>query len=282
MHITRAPRPSLRPFVEAVWSIAPAHDSPLRPGAREHVLPTGAMHLVFRLSDAPLRVFDDDDANGRVLGHAVVGGARGRYYVRDISAPSCSVGAMLRPGAAELLFGVSAEELSERHTPLDDLWGPSTDLVHEQLREIHDPAQRLAVLETHLERRREDLRLHPAVAYALDRFEALTPVHEVVRQTGYSHRHFIALFRRAVGLAPKSWCRVRRLQAALRQAARSPASSWAEIACDAGYADQAHLHRDFRALAGLTPAAYRESAPTRRSHVVARSTSFKTGGSRAP
>src|SRR5229473_2952094 len=40
--------------------------------------------------------------------------------------------------------------------------------------------------------------LHPVVACALERFAASTEVREVVRQSGYSHRRFIALFRRAV------------------------------------------------------------------------------------
>jgi AraC-like DNA-binding protein len=39
--------------------------------------------------------------------------------------------------------------------------------------------------------------------------------------------------------------------------------SWAEIAADLGYADQAHLTRDFRAAIGQTPAAYAESQSPR-------------------
>ncbi|MGH8311294.1 MAG: helix-turn-helix transcriptional regulator, partial [Steroidobacteraceae bacterium] len=53
--------------------------------ARERVLPTGCMHLVIRLS-APLHLFDGiDDLRGRTVDHAIVGGARAAFYVRDIS-----------------------------------------------------------------------------------------------------------------------------------------------------------------------------------------------------
>ena len=69
---------------------------------------TGQMHLVFRLSGEPLRLFDhDQDREGRVISTMLVGGARSGFYTRDVTAPLCSVGALLRPGAAEVLFGVT-------------------------------------------------------------------------------------------------------------------------------------------------------------------------------
>lgn len=270
MRITRLPRPSLRPFVTRLWAVDERTGRPSVRGAREHVLPTGGMHLVLRLSGEPLRLFrDDQDPEGSRIGHAVVGGARSTYYVRDISTPPCSVGAELRPGASEFLFGATAGDLSQRHTPLDELWGPSAGIALEQLLEEGEPERRLALLESLLARRLPVVRgLHPAVAYALERFEELEGVQAVVKRSGYSHRHFIALFRRAVGLSPKVYSRVVRFQKALRRAASDSADSWASTALEAGYSDQAHFHRDFLEFAGVTPTAYRKMAPPFDHHVA--------------
>ena len=46
-----------------------------------------------------------EDRCGRTIDHAIVGGARAAFYVRDISKPVRSVGAQLQPGAAEILLG---------------------------------------------------------------------------------------------------------------------------------------------------------------------------------
>src|SRR5258708_33665452 len=59
-----------------------------------------------------------------------------------------SVGAQLRPGAAEVLLGVPASELADRHTPLGELWGRAAHEVHERLLEAGHPERRLDVFES--------------------------------------------------------------------------------------------------------------------------------------
>lgn len=248
-----------------VW----ASDETAPRGARERVLPTGAMHLVFRFS-APLRVFDhEEDRVGRTIGHAIVGGARATSYLRDTSMRVSSVGAMLVPGASAVLLGAPAIALAGRHTPLEDLWGEAARELHARLEAVEDPAKRLELFEAMLAARVPRVRgVHPAVACALARFSHGAPVAEVVAETGYSHRGFAAIFEREVGLAPKRFCRVQRLSRVLAAASRGEA--WARIAIEGGYADQSHLHRELRALGGITPASYRRAAPRFAHHVPVR------------
>ena len=60
------------------------------------------------------------------------------------------------------------------------------------------------------------------------------------------------------GVGPKWVIRRYRLQEAVEQAAAGPLN-WAGLAADLGYSDQAHLVRDFTAVAGVSPAAYARS-----------------------
>jgi AraC-like DNA-binding protein len=269
MLLKRYPTPSLRPFIKSLWVTDQMNVPPPVELNREHVLPTGEMHLVFRLSDQPLRIFDDDeDATGHILGCAIVGGARSTFYVRDISKPSFSVGAQLLPGAAQLLFGTPADELAERHTLLDELWGHSANSARERLIEAGSPEGRLDLLESLLAARLPTVRgLHPAVAQALEQFWTTNDVRKVVLASGYSHRQFIALFRRAVGLTPKLYCRILRFQEALKRVAADPSISLVDIAVDADYSDQSHFTREFREFAGVTPEHYRNVSPTLSHHV---------------
>jgi AraC-like DNA-binding protein len=108
------------------------------------------------------------------------------------------------------------------------------------------------------------------VARALGRFATTADVRQVVRESGYSHRRFIALFNRGLGLTPKLYCRILRFQGALEQVAAHPAASLVEVALDAGYSDQAHFNREFREFAGVSPGEYRELSPTFPHHVPIR------------
>ena len=57
-------------------------------------------------------------------------------------------------------------------------------------------------------------------------------------------------------MPPKQLARLTRFQAAIARLARSPEVRWADLAADLGFYDQAHLIREFRSFAGLTPTAY--------------------------
>ncbi|WP_295011552.1 helix-turn-helix domain-containing protein [uncultured Microbacterium sp.] len=70
-----------------------------------------------------------------------------------------------------------------------------------------------------------------------------------------AHRH--------VGLSPAAMIRRRRLQEAAERIRVDPATDLATLAADLGYADQAHLANDFRAVLGFTPSAYRRLSSPR-------------------
>jgi AraC-like DNA-binding protein len=268
MMVRRQPRPELRAFVKTLWATDPS-DSPTVPTAsRERVLPTGEMHLAFRFN-SPLRLFRNiDDAAGYTVGQAVVGGARASFCVKDISDPSSSVGVQLSAGAAEMLFGMPADELAERHTLLSDLWGSIATSILDQLQHAHTPEQRLDLLESILISRVPAVRrLHPAVAHALTRFTVAGSINEIVKETGYSHRRFIALFRREVGLPPKAFTRILRFQHAINRVASDPSAEWADLALAAGYSDQSHFNREFREFAGVTPEEYWTISPLSANHL---------------
>jgi AraC-like DNA-binding protein len=133
--------------------------------------------------------------------------------------------------------------------------------MRQRLLDADGPAAVLRTLEQELVLRlTRPLLIHPAIAHALadpDQGWGFARISNVQRHTGYSPKHFISLFRDAVGLTPKHYYRVKRFTAALQTIAGGAGSSLAETAASSGYADQSHLTREFRAFAGITPTQYR-------------------------
>ena len=264
--LQREPPPPLRPFVCMFWA-----DNPRAGGAacRERVLPTGHMHLVFRSSAHPLWILDDpQNRRGISCGHAVVGGARARAYLREVLPGGASVGAELRAGACVALFGVPADVLAGRHTPLEDLWGAEAMHACDRIFSARGRGAQLDAFADLLAARLPRVHgLHPAVAAALAGSGESQDVHAMVAASGYSHRHFIAVFERETGLTPKRFCRVQRFRRLLADAASHPALSWTDLALAHGYSDPSHFNREFRAFAGITPGEYRRAAPRYPHHV---------------
>jgi AraC-like DNA-binding protein len=261
------PSAALKPFASQLWV---SRSAAVPGGAREHVLPTGQMHLVFRLDGPALRIFKHGgDEHGDVIREPVVGGLRTSYYAKEVGAPVLAVGVQLLPGAAQALFGVSAAELAGRHTALSELWGAQQAAsAFDQLASAAGPAQQAAILEALLAARLPRVHgMHPAVAQVLAGSRHDWRVDQLVRDSSYSHRGFIALFRQATGCSPKRYARLLRFQALLMALRATPAKPLGELALDAGYSDQAHMNREFREFAGVTPQQYRQLAPAAANHL---------------
>jgi AraC-like DNA-binding protein len=262
----RPPHPALRPFVRDLWITEQARPA-LPSRFVERAMPDGLMHIAIRLTQASIRIADDSGADD--FGYAVLGGARSGHYVRASRGPARSIGATLLPGAARVFFGASALAFAHRHTSLNDLWSAEVSSLREHLIELRRPSLQLDLFELNLLNRLPTIRgVHPAIAASLANMRPDEDVTSMVDRSGFSHRRFIELFVESVGLPPKKLMRVRRFQRVLKLLAAQPAASWAQLAADAGYADQPHLNRDFREFAGVAPEVYRRAAPESPGHVV--------------
>ncbi len=96
------------------------------------------------------------------------------------------------------------------------------------------------------------------VAWALGRLHATRGrigVARLAEEAGCSRKHLTVRFAREFGLPPKAMGRVLRFDHALQRLRHGGFASWAELAARCGYADQSHLGREFRAIAGDSPLA---------------------------
>lgn len=93
---------------------------------------------------------------------------------------------------------------------------------------------------------------------------------EIAARVGLSERQFQRRFQIEVGLTPKQFARIVRLRAAAIDAAMLEGVSWAEVAADRGYADQAHLVREFAQILGMSPTEFKTAFAPAIEHVDVR------------
>ena len=173
-------------------------------------------------------------------------------------------GVRFLPGRAPGFLGTPASELLDERIALEELWGRAavaelTDqLVRAPSAEGAAGVLEGAVLSRAGTARAPDTVVDALVALLCTQLTAATPhvtpqggVREVARALGVGERRLHRRCCAAVGYGPKTLERVLRFQGALRLARRT--TSLAILAASAGYADQAHLTRESRRLAGTTP-----------------------------
>ncbi|MGW0707119.1 DUF6597 domain-containing transcriptional factor [Streptomyces sp. NPDC002643] len=219
-----AERPS-RLSGAVVWT-----NTPSRAAGTARVLPDGCMDLLWH--------------DGRLL----VAGPDTRAHLTE-GEPSRWAGVRFYPGTAPTLLGVPAHELRDRRVELNDLWpAPLVRRLTARVNAADDPADGLeqVALERAGELPEPPDPLLRGVVLALDAGRSVAATaDELGLGARQLHRRSLAAF----GYGPKTLARVLRLRRALALARDGVA--YAETATRAGYADQAHLARDVRELAGL-------------------------------
>jgi AraC-like DNA-binding protein len=181
---------------------------------------------------------------------------------RDLTGSGWAVGALLRPAAVPHL-APDPTALRDRYQLLDlpDLHGPVTAAMTSG---GDGDARRAAAVEAFtawlvgtLPPPDADALLANALAELADSDATVLQVQQAADRLGVSTRTLQRLARRHVGLSPAAMIRRRRLQEAAERLRADPDGDLATVAADLGYADQAHLCRDFRSMLGFTPSAYR-------------------------
>ena len=235
---------------------------------REWGLPTGCADLVVPLDGQRLWRFDGaDDALGRSFTGGVLQGAQERAALRDTSGASLVVGVHFKPAGLAAFWREPAQAFTGLTLSLDDIWPRFADELRERIDAGANAEQRLRHLESALLKRlRADVATDALIIWAIRQLARGVRVGDVQRTSGLAAATFIARYRAACGLAPKRHAAVMRFQALLR--ATPSQASWAALAADAGYADQAHMSRQFTELAGMTPGHYRRHATAFTTHVA--------------
>jgi AraC-like DNA-binding protein len=215
----------LERWVECAWTRA-------GPDGHGRIVPDGCMDLIFSPSRGLLAVGPNTTA-----------------FLAPLRGDEAIVGVRLHPGAAPPLFGVQAPALLDAREPAHRLWGDDARRLEDQLGQAESATERARLLVAFLSSR-ATAEPDPLVRAAARRLGSKR-VAAVAEELAVSERHLRRLVSAHVGYGPKLLARVLRLRRAL--GALRAGADLAEIAFDAGYADQAHFSNDCRELAGVPP-----------------------------
>lgn len=249
--VVRAPHPALAAYVDDYVG----YDHVLDPDAVHHGLPSPASTVILAFEE-PL---DSGwvDTPGSTGYWTLAGGLHTRAALIRTHGRQCGIQLGLTPLGVRVLLGVPIGALTNIVVDHGELPGGIAAGVHARLAAASSWEERFRLLDTHLltlAGRHDRAHALPEVAEAwrvIVGSRGRARIEAVAHHVAWSRRHLETRFRAELGLTPKQVARVARFDRARRLAATG--RPLGDVAAVTGYADQAHLTREWRALAGQTP-----------------------------
>lgn len=235
-------------------------ESVSRPVVRlEAAGPTGKLIVVCRGS---IKIGRANDDTRQPLQAFVVGPDHEALVTEHDGTLHC-IEVALAPGATRAFFDTPSA-LGATPVDLADLWPRRAAEFSERVAGAADWSSRFEITESML--RSAGSQRHRAIPAPviwawreLSRSYGRRSIRDLAREIGWSDRHFAACFASAVGLRPKAFARRVRFAAACRALDAETGENLCLTAARCGYADQAHMAREFRAFAGCPPSAYQRA-----------------------
>lgn len=255
-------RPSLplRPFVQCYWIIQ--QDNPLRPQQEEYLHPDGALGIMFNLGDElrlrgetmrPSYFLDGPNTSTNKLT------LHGRVH---------TIGIRFHPGGAHPFLKLPLHELSETTLALDD-FGPRSHFeeIYSRLVEAPSTTAKIQLLDQWLyQHLQAAANIRPEIQqslHLLQQQQGQSTIPDIATTLHISQRQLERLFKRWIGLSPKKYASLLRVAQARRILKSTTAETTADAAYLAGFYDQSHLIREFKAVEGITPMTYRQKSLAR-------------------
>jgi len=257
-HITldrHQPSALLAPFVDYYW--VPRWDLRGEPPYEQAVLPHPNVHLVFEASGAGIFGVDR------------------RLFTRTLSGLGLAFGVRFRAGCFRPFWQAPISQLTDRVIPAVRLFGSQAEKTRQVIMDAglsrafeagafeapdEDDARMAGYAEALLcSVLPEQDPVAEQVAMLVSRITddpGLRRVDELSALSGLTARTLQRLFADYVGVSPKWVMRRARLHEAAERADSGEPVDWAALAADLGYADQAHLTRDFTVTIGVPPSRY--------------------------
>jgi AraC-like DNA-binding protein len=237
------PPADLAPFVDFCWVVR--WDLTGQPPYEQSILPHPNVNLAFETTPAP---------------RAAVYGVDTKIFTRRLSGAGKALGIRFRPGGFRPFHTAPIFTLNDTVVPATAIFGPGAEPALAGVMSAADDAAMIACAASLL--RAAHPRPDPltdevaGIAGLITTDPSLRRVAELVTACGIPERRLQRLFAEYVGVSPKWVMRRARLHEAAQRVDAGEVIDWATLATDLGYADQAHLTRDFTATLGVPPSRY--------------------------
>lgn len=250
------PSTSLDRYVKCYWTLTIDYLGCV--GEPETVLPDGNLEVIFNLADRFRRFHADGKVELQPC--AIVVGQMQRFVKLQPTGKVDLFGVRFQTAGAYHFFKCSLSGLTERIVELDSILDRSNRDLDAWIRSAQTTSDRIAIIEKllldSLKPPDSNERVVEAVKDYIVRNDGVVSIHKTARQFGVSQRQLERHFKQMVGVSPKLYSRIIRLQSIVAASQFQRSDNISDLVLRFGYYDQSHFVREFTEFAGKSPTAF--------------------------
>lgn len=250
------PATNLRPFVLQYWEGTFIGSSTA--ALEQKVMPSGFVELVLHISDARCELKVNTGWQ-RSAAFSLVGFWTTPYLLQFRDRVE-TFGIRFKPEAIYFIFGVPAAEFINCSANLEEVFGPSFSTFCLQIEALKSIEERIKLADQFLLKRLYKTKSRAScvqsAAELIRNQKGELTVENLSSEVCISIRQLEREFKNKLGVSPKTYMRISRLNSVLQLINQNPSIPQAQLAYLCGYADQAHFIRDFKLLTGERPSIY--------------------------
>jgi len=251
-YTTYLPGPALAPYIDSYWTLEGPSDCD---APWDRILPDGSVEFVFNLGDHFQRTHPDNTIE--IQPAALLVGQMCHFAMIRPTGSVRLFGVRFHPHGAYPFLHIPLHEFTDRIVSLNTVLNTLGTELSEMIAGALSIQESICSVEKVLcKRLKQKCATDPAVMRAtrmMVRSKGALRMSEYARGSGLSERQLERKFQTQVGLSPKRFSRILRMQELFKVLERDRRLSWSYIASECGYFDQAHFIHEFRDFAGQTP-----------------------------
>ena len=261
-------QPPLNQWVQFVWISKGENDT-----TKSRILPNGVIELIINFGNKQKTLKEVTLKTDKYFTNYWVAGIQSKPLFIQSLTDTNLVGIRFLPGGAYPFFKFPVLKLSDKVIEADWL-AEELEQLRTTINDLSDYNKISKIVQEYLWTKFDGSCLtNESVMYVANKIffsDTEIPVSELVRKAGYSHKHFLSLFKKQVGTSPKNLQRIVRLQKVIQLVKDKPDIKWSDIFYEFPFYDAAHFAHDFKELTGLTPDNYLSSRTFDENHCVIR------------
>lgn len=245
-----SPPGELKNVVECYWIAENSN----RLAVQEKIIPDGFTEIIFHYGDPYLIRLKN---SWKEQSKSLFAGQITRHFYLQNTGVSGVIGIKLKPTAITHLYKISMDKFTDKVVDTSEIPEMNAVLIEQKLHLNTDHDEMVSVLNQHFRSvaQRYDHGIPDKAVEMIIEAKGMLSVNDLTSALYISERQLERMFKYYIGLSPKFYCRIIRFNH-IFQFMKNENTTWADVVHHAGFYDQSHFIRNFKAFTGEEPGSY--------------------------